>query len=273
MTISGRRQAVLDRLGRRLERPVVEGTFLGRVLRVLVRQYHNNSSDLEVNGETELIVRARRFCAAGECIVDVGANRGQYALAWLAPPGGVDVLSFEVDATLAGELALQASSHGGRWQVFPFGLSDRDAEVTVWRSGESSELTSIEQPLEPGFSPATAWVRDAAALGQIAGRPIFLLKLDVEGHELAILRRVIAAGLRPRVIQFEFGSTAVAARSFLLDFYALLRPDYVLGRLYRAGVDFADYDPRTAECLDMMGNYVAVLKAETALASALSARR
>jgi len=273
MTISGLRQAVLERIGRRLEKPVIEGTVLGRALRFMARHYHNNSSDLAANGEIELIGRARRFCAAGECVVDVGANRGQYARAWLAPPGGVDVLSFEVDAALAAELAEQARSHGGRWQVFPFGLSDRDAEVTVWRSGASSELTSVEQPLEPGFSPGTARVRDAASLGEIAGRPIFFLKLDVEGHELAILRRVIAAGLRPRIIQFEFGSTAVAARSFLLDFCALLRADYVFGRLYRAGVDFADYDPRTAECLDMMGNYVAVLKTEPSLVSALSARR
>jgi hypothetical protein len=65
---------------------------------------------------------------------------------------------------------------------------------------------------------------------------IHLLKLDVEGHELAALKgatRFLQAG-RIDFIQFEFGGCNIDARTFFQDYYYLLTDQY---RLYRVLID------------------------------------
>ena len=63
------------------------------------------------------------------------------------------------------------------------------------------------------------------------------LKIDVEGHELAVLRgaeRMLGAG-SIRLIQFEFNEMNVVSRTFLRDFRLLL-PNYTMYRLLPKGL-------------------------------------
>jgi FkbM family methyltransferase len=67
---------------------------------------------------------------------------------------------------------------------------------------------------------------------------IDLLKLDVEGHELAVLRgaeRMLSAG-RVSMIQFEFGPANIYSRTYFYDFWAMLAPAYDLFRIVPRGI-------------------------------------
>lgn len=67
---------------------------------------------------------------------------------------------------------------------------------------------------------------------------IDLLKIDVEGHELAVLKganRMISEG-RIRFVQFEFGGTSIDSRTFFRDFWRLLSPNYTLYRIVSNGL-------------------------------------
>ena len=87
------------------------------------------------------------------------------------------------------------------------------------------------------------------------------VKIDVEGHELSVLRgfgsRLKCSESRPRVIQFEYGETDIPFGSRLFQMAELLKwSGYVFGRIYPNHINFKEY-----EYVDehfRMGNYVAV---------------
>jgi len=67
---------------------------------------------------------------------------------------------------------------------------------------------------------------------------IDLLKLDVEGHELAALQgaaEMLARGT-VRFVQFEFGGCNLDSRTNFRDFWELLSPRYAIYRVLRKGL-------------------------------------
>jgi FkbM family methyltransferase len=264
-------------LGRMIERPRIRGSWLERVILWGEREYYNIGSDLASSGELAVL---RRFGARQPAVlvVDVGANIGAYSMAVLELLPGASVVAFELDPALHGVLQERLRRFAGRATLMPFGLSDRDAEVEVRVFDLSNEVTSLAPLPRPGSSHLVrADVRDAAReLAAIAaghGR-IDLLKLDTEGHDLVILQRALADPAAPRIeaIQFEFGQVCIPGRVMLADFYALLEADYVIGRVYRSGVDFKPFDVFRDERY-VMGNYLAVRRDNPALVAALRAPR
>ncbi len=92
-----------------------------------------------------------------------------------------------------------------------------------------------------------------------------LLKIDTEGHELAVLKGAVCA-LRDGhidVIHFEFNEMNVASRVFFRDFVELLE-DYDLYRLVRDGlIPIREYVAIQCE-LFAYQNIIAVRKTESA---------
>jgi hypothetical protein len=60
-----------------------------------------------------------------------------------------------------------------------------------------------------------------------------LLKVDAEGHDVAVLAGAgeWLDGIRIRAVQFEHGGTAPDARVFLRDFFEVLTPAYRIHRI------------------------------------------
>lgn len=54
---------------------------------------------------------------------------------------------------------------------------------------------------------------------QLDERPIDLVKIDVQGHEMQVLEGFGAALARTRVVQFKFGSVHIDTRTFFRDFW------------------------------------------------------
>jgi hypothetical protein len=86
-----------------------------------------------------------------------------------------------------------------------------------------------------------------------------LVKVDAEGHDLAVLRgaRALLAEHRIKVAQFEYNHRWVLARFFLRDaFELLLEVGYRVGKLTPRGVEFyPGWDPDLETFAE--GNYLA----------------
>jgi FkbM family methyltransferase len=106
--------------------------------------------------------------------------------------------------------------------VNQLGLSDTEAEVELHYYPDSSERSSLIE-LPDGFrkeiqkvhvTTGDAYLR-TANVAQVA-----FLKIDVEGHEMAVLKGFSEAIQEGRVsaVQFEHGPAHVATRHFLGDF-------------------------------------------------------
>jgi len=149
---------------------------------------------------------AGRFQAMGEClermrdlhsepavIIDGGANFGQfYRLASAVYPRAEFHL-IEPQATCALELRKIAGQSPARIHVHNVALSEPGAiEVRLLGTGPNGGGTGAHvanpEESEPDELVVPATTLDTLLNGVIAGAQRGLLKLDVEGHELAILR-------------------------------------------------------------------------------------
>lgn len=150
--------------------------------------------------EAQLFVFAKRLLEAlrPACAWDVGANVGLWSL-FLAgfEPRIAHVVSFEPDQTNLRLLHLNRERNGlaARLDVREIALSDRPGAATFNAdpmTGSTGSLESGERFIEHHYGGRTHAVQ--MAVGTIddeiaSGRPVpQFMKIDVEGHELALLR-------------------------------------------------------------------------------------
>lgn len=176
-------------------------------------------------------------------IFDVGANVGSYARMLL---NGLDkrALIHCFEPSYATYQTLQLNVPEPNVEKHNIGLSDQVGELALYTDAEQSGMTSVYerdlQHINVSFSQhevATFGTVDEFSAHRGIER-IDLLKIDVEGHELAVLRgasRMIKEQ-RIRFIQFEFGGTSIDSRTYFRDFWGLLSPHYTLYRIVGNGL-------------------------------------
>ena len=130
-----------------------------------------------------------------DLVVDVGANFGFWALA--AASRGCRVIAVEPVPETRARLAANAARNGlaERVEIVAAALSDADGPLSISVPGGESGQASAH----PGGSGDSATFDVAATTldGLLGDRPARFLKIDVEGHEPAVLRgaaRVLASG-------------------------------------------------------------------------------
>jgi FkbM family methyltransferase len=141
---------------------------------------------------TELLFR---LVDPGDRVVDAGANVGYMTgvLGLRAGPAGL-VTAFEPHPQLFQDLAENVALFRSRPGFAPVelvqaALSDRDGEATLVCPESFSENNGLAFLGDgPAGAGRTYAVRARRLDGALAGGPVGLLKLDVEGHELAVLR-------------------------------------------------------------------------------------
>ena len=132
-----------------------------------------------------------------DLVLDVGANRGQYArkLRELGYQG--DIFSFEPQQDVR-DLAAKAAADDPRWTVFPaMAVSDRQGKVTLQRSAEDDMSSLHDQTeLHQSVSPSSAILHketvesnrlDTILSGQDVSDRRIMLKSDTQGHESRVL--------------------------------------------------------------------------------------
>jgi len=90
---------------------------------------------------------------------------------------------------------------------------------------------------------------------------IDFLKIDVEGHELSVLRgaeRMLTSGAIS-MIQFEFGPANIYSRTYFYDFWSLLSGAYDIYRIVPKGLAPINYYGEHNEIF-LTTNYLALRK-------------
>jgi FkbM family methyltransferase len=145
--------------------------------------------------DAQLAAVLERFSVS--CVLDVGANVGQYALRLRESGYAGRIVSFEPLAEAHANLSLRAAADPA-WQVAPpVALGERDGEVDIELSAES-DMSSIlpQSALLRRVSPTSAVIRrervplarlDRVATGYLRPEDETFLKIDVQGFEHQVL--------------------------------------------------------------------------------------
>jgi FkbM family methyltransferase len=232
---------------------------------VLRRARLDYPNHMTVNGEPALQRWALAMAPGGEVhVADVGANVGLWSRSLLSAASGasrvadVRLHAFEPDACAYERL--ERSLSATRATLTRAALSDHQGTSVLHVVAPGAGTNSLH--LVPGTSAATETIRtitlDSYAAG--SGVPGFaLVKIDTEGHDLAVLRgaRGLLAEHRIAVVQFEYNHRWVFARTFLRDAFEFLADlGYRVGKLTPRGVEFyPGWEPDLETFVE--GNYVA----------------
>lgn len=218
--------------------------------------------DPALNGEYRLLDRlAGEWADKQPVVFDVGAFRGEWSAAVLERAPQARVFSFEPNTSSFEGIRARL---GDRVSVHNLALGAQDGSASLSCPPGLPELGSLHvrdlRHVDLVVDEIQA-VRVTSIDSFCAEHDIHyidLLKLDVEGHELAALQGAVGMLERGAIaaIQFEFGGTNVDSRVFLRDLLAALS-GYRVFRILRDGLEPMDrYDER-AEVFTLC-NFVAL---------------
>jgi len=191
----------------------------------------------------DYLKQAKRH-AAPFVVFDVGANAGQYTEMILSSLGKrTKVYCFEPNEAT---FSVLKSNHGAKESVlcYNIGLSDKEESLVLYSNGEISDMASLYHRhldhaniiMKP-ISQIPLTTLDLFCKREKVER-IDFLKMDVEGHELSVLKgaaQMISSG-RIAFMQFEFGDCNVDSRTFFRDFFEFLAPHYKIFRILHRGL-------------------------------------
>jgi FkbM family methyltransferase len=246
----------------------------GQVVRaarfVLRRARLDVANDLTSNGESSLqqwILREFPFGRRAH-VIDVGANVGRWSAAMLATArragrlAAVDLHAFEPSAETFGRLSRQL--RGQPVRLHKAALSDHVgwAELHVVAPGAGRNSLHRQADPDPGGVTEIVATTTLDCHAEHTGADhVTLVKVDAEGHDLAVLRggRNLIAGHRIWAAQFEYNHRWIDARAYLRDAFELFAPyGYRVGKLTPGGIEFySAWDPELETFVE--GNYVACL--------------
>jgi FkbM family methyltransferase len=227
-------------------------------------------NDMEVNGELYVQQVALGFPSGGPPLIcfDVGANVGLWSKALLrqAQAHGVNVRvhAFEPCSETFAVLNNNLNGNGAAQKFIAVkkGCSDRVGHATLnivapGCCGVNSIVAGKRFPVQASEEVELTTVD--AYCEQAGITSVRLLKVDAEGHDLAVIKGASSMLSRGAVdiIQFEYNQSWIDARNFLRDAFDLLESfGYRLGKVTRRGVEFYQRWSWELETFSE-GNYIA----------------
>jgi FkbM family methyltransferase len=205
---------------------------------------------VDVLGVHDLVVTEAiwRLVAPGDTVIDVGANVGYMTLAMVSRlAGSGHVLSFEPQPGVLDDLAANVAAARARFpgvtvDLHPVALSEAEGTASLQVPPESTEDRGSARlgPADAGVAVATRRLDDFAAA--IRG-DVSLVKIDVEGHEPAVLRGAtkLLESRRLRNVIIEEHERYPTASTLLLE-----RFGYTIFSLERSLMKVRLGDPRRA---------------------------
>jgi FkbM family methyltransferase len=212
-----------------------------RVATKVVNLYNNdNEFDSDLNGEYGL---AR--CVLPHCRVafDVGANVGEWTAAALAINPSLEIHAFEPSPTTVSRLSGRAFPRDVI--INPFALGEQNETRDLFIFDDGSEGNSLYRRAGAPSEQKKREVVAVRALDEYRAangvNRVDFLKIDTEGHELAVLRgaREALAAEAIGVVQFEYGGCYIDARVLLKDIWDLVSSTgaaYSFYKLYPEGL-------------------------------------
>lgn len=223
---------------------------LYRFCRRYVDRYNgDNDSNPALNGEYRFLTSELRNIGTGT-VFDVGANVGDWTSFALQTNPRLHVHCFEPGAAAFAGLA--GKSWPSNVRLNKVGLGEREAELDLNVIGGASGLNSLY--IRHGIPAARNSETEKIVVYSIdsycrdhAVDRLDLVKIDVEGHELAVMKGMtrMLSERRVSTIQFEYGGCALDAGVTLRDIWQFLEPfGFRFYKLHRTGPrPVAEYHP------------------------------
>lgn len=193
----------------------------------------SGASQAHVSGEYAIPRLVGDSFAGPLTIFDVGANRGQYLSLLLEVFGAREAFSIHCFEPSATTFALLLETAKGHPAVVAnnCALAAKPGEATLYMNFPASGLASLTARRLDHFGLDHSLFSENVAIQTLdeycetSGiSEIHLLKIDVEGHELDVLKgasRMLAAK-SIHLIQFEFGGANIDTRTYFQDYFYLL---------------------------------------------------
>jgi FkbM family methyltransferase len=212
------------RFARALSYQVPRFRLLYRVCKLYVDNYHgDNNADMEINGELRFLGKTLASLNENPVVFDIGANRGQWTRAVLAIKPGARIHCFEPARCTWEEL--QARGFPPNVVCNRAGMGESVGTLKLYVNPSVSELSSIYGGNGNGAKAEEVPIGTVDGYCRERGiSSIDYLKIDVEGHELAVLKgaREMLSRQGIRFAQFEYGSWYIRAHVFLRDVFRFL---------------------------------------------------
>lgn len=168
-------------------------------------------------------------------LIDCGSNAGQYVEELKKTGWSGKIFSFEPLSDAYAKLSAKADAAEG-WRTFPFALGDENGESTIQIAGNSYSSSLLQfsndfKELRPDASPVGSEKVTIRRLDDVVKEeglnfegPL-MLKIDVQGFEMSVLRGALETLPRVSVLQcelalipsYEGGATFVEVREFLRE--------------------------------------------------------
>ena len=183
----------------------------------------------------------------GLVALDIGANRGTWTEALLNAEPQAKVFCFEPSAKAFEELSKKFSSHTNV-RLVRAAVGSTIGSAKLWADSPGSGLASLTKRRLDHFGIEFDLSEDVdlITLDEWCERNEVsptLIKIDVEGHELDVLKGGLSAIKRAKVVQFEFGGCNIDTRTYFQDFWYLFKElGFKLSRIAPGGlIDVVKY--------------------------------
>lgn len=196
--------------------------------------------------------------------VDVGANIGHYTAELRRRTRTVEIHAFEPSAVNVERLRARFSADEGI-VIVPAALSNASGEATLFANVPGSPLGSLTKRNLDHFGIALDLEEAVSTLrfddywrNRLGKRPLDIVKLDVEGHELAVLEGFGEAIDHVKALQFEFGGCNIDTRTYFRDFWQFFSArSFDLYRITPIGYEYIPEYRETEEFFSL-ANFIAV---------------
>lgn len=229
---------------------------------------HNRGHEPNANGEIFAVNYVIKTLKKKDIVIfDVGANKGQYlAMTLKQIPSSVNatIHCFEPQLDAFKKMEEVAAGHSNV-KTNHFALGSSEGELTLYKHTEQSEYSSLYQAdyFQHNIKLSTQELIKIKTLDDYCNtnaiEAVDFLKIDVEGHELEVLKGAksfIEKG-KIKFIQFEFGMASIEARIFFKDFVLMLK-DYDIYRILPNNLELIHYSEYCE--LFFVTNYLAIRK-------------
>ena len=248
--------------------PIAVSLFSAPVLRRLPPIVERAAAALQskcgggTDGLGREVASALRFMPReGARVFDVGANVGAWSEEMLRRrPRLKQLTMFEPQPACWSSLEAQAD---GRVALEKVALSDRPGVMEFW-ANENSEIASFHKRTDfaSAQSPISVECDTLDLYLQRSDIPfVDFVKMDVEGHELQVLKGAKAAIASNRIgaMSFEFGLANVDSRTFFIEFWDLFESiNWSIYRiLHNYDIRKIDRYSRDLEYFAGVSNYIA----------------
>ncbi len=209
---------------------MVRGTRLGGLYGFLARverkAAHLRGKGFDSGGvRHEAGVAHDMLGAPPKLAIDIGGNVGHYTAELRRRTADVEIHVFEPSATNV-EVLRSRFSADTSITIVPSAVSNVAGEATLYSNAPGSPLASLARRDLDHMGIAFDVVEAVSTLrfedywrDRLGSRPLDIVKLDVEGHELAVLEGFGPAIAHVKVLQFEFGGCNIDTRTYFRDFW------------------------------------------------------